>query len=178
MNILNKTKCYLGGNLENTDDCINWREKITKELNSMGVICLDPTKQILTEQVTETEEDRIMLKNWRENCQFDKIHAFMKNVIRRDLRAIDFSYFMIFKLEPTKPTWGTVHEIVVSVQQRKPILILINDKRQMPLWLIGLVNMNYVFEKMEDLISYLKKLDSGEERMDAKYWKILNEELR
>lgn len=174
MNILNKTYCYLGGNLENTNDALGWRALLTQKLEELGVICLDPTRQMFRGQIAETEESRLELKQWRENGEIDKIQPFMKEVVRRDLRAIDISCFTIFRLEPTKPTWGTVHEIVVAVQQRKPVLILIDDIKQFPLWFMGIINMDYVFTNINDLIDYLRKVNSGETPIDDKYWKILD----
>ena len=133
MNMLNGTYCYLGGNLENTDDAEGWRKILSSHLKSLGVVCLDPTKQMFKNQCAESEDVRKQLKQWRGNCEYEKISDFMKAVIRRDLRAIDISTFTIFKLEPEKPTWGTVHEIVLASQQRKPILILIDEIQKMPL---------------------------------------------
>ena len=178
MGILKGTLCYLGGNLEYTADAEGWRDSLTKKLNNLGIKCLDPTKQTLINQAAETEEDRKQLKEWRAAGEFEKIHDFMISVIRRDLRLIDYSSFVIFQLEPDKPTFGTVHELSISSVQRKPILIIIRDRKTMPLWLMGLINMDFVFESQDELIDYLIKIDNGEVELDSKYWKLLTEELR
>lgn len=172
MNILNKSYCYLGGNLENTDDATSWRQDLTNKLSSIGVVCLDPTKKMFQDQIEETEEERAAVKKWREEGEFDRVHEFMKEVIRRDLRAVDLAFFTIFKLEPSKATWGTVNEIVLAAQQRKPVLILIDKKKNTPIWLIGMINMDFVFETMDELVDYLIRIDSGVEKMDSKYWKL------
>jgi hypothetical protein len=176
MNILKKTTCYLAGNLENTSDAEDWRNRFAKKLSLLGVTALDPTKKMFLDQLEETEEVRNELKKWRETGQFDKLHSFMKDIIRRDLRAVDISTFCIFKLEPSKPSYGTIHELVIASQQRKPLLFLIDDIKQMPLWLIGLVNMNYVFQNEEDLFIYLNLVNENKIALDTKYWKILLDE--
>jgi hypothetical protein len=172
MNILDKSYCYLGGNLENTEDALSWREKLTGELSKMGIVCLDPTTKMFQDQIAETEEERKKVKTWRENGEFDKVHLFMKEVIRRDLRAVDLAYFTIFKIEPTRPTWGTVHELVLASQQRKPVMLLIDNKKNTPIWLMGMINMDFVFETIDELTDYLSRINAGSERMDSKYWKL------
>lgn len=172
MNILNNTVSYLCGNLEHTNDAEGWRDRLSVELKKMGVNVLDPTKQIFLGQKAETQEVRDQLKTWREEENFSEIHNFMKEIIRRDLRAVDISTFLICRLEPDKPTWGTTHEITVASDQRKPILFILKDKKTMPLWLIGMVNMDYVFPSEEALLWYLKAVHNGIEKLDTKYWKI------
>ena len=173
MGILNKTIYYAVGNLENTEDAENWRDSLANKLKSLGIRCLDPTKPIFQDQISETEETRQQLKKWREDGYYHLVCPFMKEVIRRDLRAVDASNFIVYKIEPSKPSYGSVHEIVVASQQRKPILMIIKDKKQMPLWLMGMVNMDYVFNTEDELVGYLQKLDSGELQINSKYWKIL-----
>lgn len=174
MNKLKNTYCYLAGNLEHTDDAENWRNDFAAELRTIGVNVLDPTKQMFQEQICENEEIRNCFKQMRKNHEFSQLHDIMKNIIRRDLRAVDLSTFLIVRLEPFKATWGTTHEIIQASIQRKPILFLIDKKEDMPLWLIGLVNMDFVFETKKDLFQTLFDLDCGKTDMDVKYWKILS----
>lgn len=173
MNKLKNTFCYLAGNLESTADAEDWREDFTKELTQLGIKTLNPTRPMFHEQYHESEEMRKNFKEMRKNGQWKELHDIMQQIIRRDLRAVDLSTFLIVKLEPTKTTWGTTHEIVKASEQRKPILFLIEDKSLMPLWLVGLVNMDWVFETKEDLFETVRLLDNGETPMDTKYWKIL-----
>jgi nucleoside 2-deoxyribosyltransferase len=172
MGILNKTKVYLGGNLQHTDDAEGWRNRLSIELNKRGIEVLDPTKQMFLGQEAETQEARNQLKIWQKEENFAAIHGFMKEVIRRDLRAVDLSTFLIFRLEPDKPTFGTITEITVAAMQRKPLLFILEDKKKMPLWLIGMVNMDFVFDSEESLLKYLQLADHGFISLDTKYWKI------
>lgn len=173
MNKLKNTICYLAGNLENSDDSESWRVAFTKELEAIGVKVLDPTKPMFHEQLTESQDMRENFKLMRTHHQFDDLHEIMKNIIRRDLRAVDLSTFLVIRLEPSKPTWGTVHEIIQASQQRKPMFFLIDDKANMPMWLIGLVNMDFVFTSKSALLNRIHDFDCGNMPMDNKYWKIL-----
>lgn len=173
MNKLKNTFCYLAGNLESTANAEDWREDFTKELDKLGVKTLNPTRPMFHEQYHESEEMRQSFKEMRKQGKWEELHDIMQQIIRRDLRAVDLSTFMIVKLEPSKSTFGTTHEIVKASEQRKPMLFILEEKSQMPLWLVGLVDMDLVFETQEQLFSKLEKLNSGEESMDTKYWKIL-----
>ncbi len=177
MNRLNKTKCYLASPLENTNN-LDWRSIITKEFNKLGIVCLDPTIPVFENQVYESAEDREMLKEKRAIGDFKFLHEYMVQVIRKDLREIDIADFIIVNLEPSKPTYGTIHEIVVSSQQRKPIICIVPDRKSMPLWLIGLLNMDFVFESIEEVVNYINAVDSGAVEIDSKYWKLLLPEFR
>lgn len=173
MNKLENTFCYLAGNLESTEDAEDWREDFTEELAKFGVKTLNPTRPMFHEQYHESEEMRESFKEMRKQGEWVELHNIMQQIIRRDLRAVDLSTFMIVKLEPSRPTFGTTHEIVKASEQRKPMLFILEDKSQMPLWLVGLVDMGLVFETKEALFEKLSKLNSEEETMDTKYWKIL-----
>jgi len=173
MNLLKNTIVYLAGALENATDGESWRNRLAPQLENLGVKVLDPTKQMFFAQSAETPEIREQLKIWRQEGNFSAIHDFMKEVIRRDLRAVDISTFIVCKLEPDIPSFGTIHEVVVAATQRKPLLFILEDKKKMPLWLIGMVNMDYVFDSEWGLLTYLKLANDGLIKLDTKYWKIL-----
>jgi hypothetical protein len=175
---LHNTKCYLIGNLEATKDASQWREHATKELKKIGVKCFDPNKTHFVNQTTETEEDRRKLKEKRNEGDWQFIASYMKDVIRKDLRYVDLSTFLIANLEPDNPTYGTIHEIIQASLQSKPVLFHIEDKRKFPLWLAGLVDMDLVWESWDPLFDYLRALNNGEKYADPKYWKLLKTHYR
>src|SRR3990167_1855221 len=168
--ILFRTRVYLAGNIESCRDS-SWRERITKRLNKLGIISLDPTKQVFTNQVLENQERKKKLLKWRKYECYFLVHDFMKAVIQKDLRQIDICDFVIVNLDYTKFTAGTLHEIIEGNRQRKPLLFLVKNKNKMPLWIIGLCNMNFVFEGEDKLISYLEEVNLGKKVLDNKYWK-------
>lgn len=177
--LLYGTRVYLAGNLEYGENNYSWRNKIYEDLVKIGIKIICPTKKILiSEKREETEEDRINIKNLRENQKFNEVENFAKDIISRDLRAVDLSDFIIVRIDIKLPTFGTIHEIVNAKEQHKPILVLIEDKTKLPIWLCGLIDQKNVFEKYEDLISYLYKINNYEIELDTKKWKLLDKSLR
>jgi hypothetical protein len=173
--LLKNSYCYLVGPIEYSDNCFDWRLTMTQAIDQISVKCFDQNKDHFINQSTETQEDRDMLKSQRESGDWEKISKYMKGVISRDLRMVDLSTFIIGKIDPDVPTFGTIHEIVIASLQNKPILIYTENKKKFPLWLSGLLNMDLVFESWIEIVDYLIKIDSGEIYADPKYWKILNQ---
>lgn len=175
-NLLKNSYCYLVGPIEYSSNCFDWRLAITESIKHLGIKCFDPNMDHFVNQPTETQNDRDILKIKREIGDWEYISNYMKSVIRRDLRMVDLSTFIIGKIDPETPTFGTIHEIVIASMQSKPILIYTDNKKKFPLWLAGLLNMDLVFEKWEDIINYLIDINSGKLYADPKYWKILTHE--
>jgi len=173
MGLLNNTYVYLVGNLEWTSDGFLWREDVAERLSKLGVRCFDPNKEHFLNQPSENKETREFLRQKREEGDWDFVCSEMRGIVRRDLRYVDTANFIICHLEPEMPTFGTTWELCEAARQRKPILFHIDNKKQFPMWFAGIFNMNLVFEQWDDLINYLKKIDSGELYADPKYWKIL-----
>lgn len=174
--LLKNSYCYLVGPIEYSENCFDWRITIAEALKQIDIKCFDPNKDHFINQLTETQEDRDKLKNQRDDGDWEAISKYMKGVISRDLRMVDLSTFIIGKIDPEVPTFGTIHEIVIASLQNKPILIYTDDKRKFPLWLAGLINMDLVFESWGDIVEYLMRIDSGEIYANPKYWKILANE--
>jgi len=179
MNLLKNTKTYLIGPMENDADGQDWREYMEERLNSLfGVKCFNPYKQAFINCASESLDDIEKRKKWRMKGKFDELHIEMQEVIKRDLRLIDLSTFIVCNIDPNRPTWGTVHELVLASLQFKPILVRIKDKAQMPIWLCGLLDHNLFFESFDDIIQYLDGVDKGKIPVSFKYWKFLKEEFR
>lgn len=179
MEKLQNTRCYLAGNLEyakgNPEE---WRDYIKEELSPLGITFLDPTKEMFEGSDSESLEPTKCRKRDRENGNYEKLHEIMKEIVRRDLRAIDLSDFVIFKLHPKNPTYGSTHELIVASQQRKPIFIIVDDIKEFPLWLFGLVKERCIFHNMDEVIDHLTDLNTGKVEMDETYWRLLNYEKR
>ena len=176
--VLFKTRTYLGGNLEYVLDEYKWREQVTEALNNIGIICLDPTQKCFVDFPNETLKDRILLKEKRAAGDETYIKKYMSDIIAKDLRSIDISDFIIFKLEVDKPTFGTIHEFVVAEKQHKPLLIIVEDRTLVPLWLRGLLQDEWIFTSIEDCIEYICKINNGEIKLNTKYWKLLEPAYR
>lgn len=174
--LLTNAYVYLCGPIQNAKDCYSWRYAITASLTDLGINVFDPNKDHFVNQPTESYEDRQNMLAQRSKGDFEFVHDYMKKVIRRDLRQTDLSTFLIGHIDPDIPTWGTVHELVLAAQQGKAILIHTEDKKKFPLWLIGLLNMDLVFESWSDLMDYVRKIHFAEIYAEPKYWKIVAHE--
>lgn len=172
------SRAYLAGNIEFTKNAFEWRQKLTDDLKGFGIKVLDPTKPCFRDQLKEDVETMAELDKMREAGDFKPLQKFMKEVVRRDLRLIDISDFVIFRIEPSKPTFGTIHELIVALNQRKPCLIITKDKKKLPRWLFGIIDLDLVFESDILLIEYLRKIHKGKIKINDKYWRFLLPELR
>ncbi len=73
------------------------------------------------------------------------------------------------------PTYGTLHEIVVARQQRKPVyLVWEGGKETCSAWLMWLVGHQNVFANIEELITHLDNIASGRTLYNAKDWLLLD----
>jgi nucleoside 2-deoxyribosyltransferase len=175
MNILNNTKVYLAGNMENCSDdyASGWRSYVAESLKDLGIKCLSPLDTMFINQPLETEEHRKLLMQYRQNEQYDSVSEYMKGVVQKDLRLIDLSDFVIVNLEISKFTCGTIHELVVAIQQKKPVFMAVGDKKKCPLWLLGTLNHNYIYNHIDEILKTIQDIDSGKHTIDLRKWRLL-----
>jgi len=177
---LYKSKVYLAGNIQHTVDSVVWREELTVPLEKMGIITLNPRVNCFLNQISEDDEviKRLRLDILNEN--YDAVSDSVKQIIRRDLRMVDVADFIIVNLEPTMPTFGTVHEIILASTQRKPIFFRINDKKDFPIWFFGLFDHNLIFNTFGEIIEYLWNINYSLDvhELNNKYWKVFKENFR
>lgn len=178
--ILYGTRVYLAGNLEyiTEDHARGWRDFLADELGGIGIKTLDPTMVVFEGQSHETEEVRQWLKDAREQEKYDEVVSYMVAVVQKDLRQIDLSDFIIFNISVDSPTFGTIHELVIAIQQKKPVFICVGDKKKTPLWLLGIVPHHYFYNSVDEILEKIKQINSGEEEIDSARWRLLIDELR
>lgn len=176
--LLSNLKVYLAGNIENTEDPERWRDEISKELARLNIIVLDPTKQCFENQPGELKSFRDENLSKMERGEYQQVADFYKRVIAHDLRLVDIAHFVIIRLEPDRPTFGTIHELIVAAQQKKPILLITPNKKKIPLWIMGLIDVNLVFCCQNSLIEHLEGLNNGKIKIDNDYWKLPLRHLR
>ena len=176
-NLLSGSRAYLAGNLEYTEDNFEhgWRQRIGGELRKLSVTVLDPTDIVFKGQPIEKREE---LKRLRGEGKFDEVAEYMKEVVRKDLRQIDVSDFIIVNWNIDVPTFGTPHELTIALQQKKPIFLAVGDKLRTPLWFFGTLPHKYIYNNTEEILEMVKKIDSEEVEIDSDRWRILSEELK
>lgn len=175
-NRLRGTMCYLAGPMTDCPDLgVGWRDAVIPDLREMGVVVLDPTRKPI-EIGREDEDARSNWVDYRRNGELAKLRDEMKVIRRVDLRMIDLSSFMIVRLDGT-PTMGTYEEIALGVREQKPVLIWLDgelNKANVNAWLLSQVPLEHVFESREELVDYLRGIDTSPEHPTDRRWMLFD----
>ena len=169
MGYLKDKSVYLCGAINVTlekDYGVGWRDSISSALESFGVIVLNPCK----DGAGDSEQDQIHFKALIKDRKFDQLKKEFYRVIRKDLKAVDKSDFLIFYHNPIIPTIGSIHEVINANIQKKPILVLCDEEyidRLNP-WLLTLIKPQWLFTNRMDMFKYLTSIDSG--NIDTSHW--------
>jgi len=178
VNVLYKTKVYLVGHMQylNGND---WRSKISNKLEPLNITCFNPYKKPFVKDVEEGEEARAQMDNWIKNSKFDEVCEKMKEIRSYDLNLVDRSDFIVAHLNPTVASWGSAEEIVTAVRMKKPVFISIEGgKTKTPMWLFGMIPHKYIYNSIDEIISTLHSINSGEKIIDSDRWRLLKHKYR
>lgn len=169
MGYLQGKTVYLCGNIKSTaneDYGVGWRDEITPRLEKHGIIVINPCK----EGNGDSEFDQKYFCQLIRERQFVRVKEEFYRVIRKDLRAVDKADFLIYYHQPSLPTVGSLHEAINAVNQKKPLLIMVNELEidNMNPWLLTLIKPQWLFTKWNDLYAYLCKINGG--HLDSSHW--------
>lgn len=161
INNLNGMRTYLVGPMDRVPDGgILWRDKITPILESMNITVLNPCKK----QVKNIKEDyntRAKIEQYKQNEEYDKIKENYGSIRNIDLRCVDISDFIIAHVDINVHMCGSYEEIVTANRQKKPVLIWCEQgKKNVPNWLFFMLPHQTIFSSMEEIITYLKYIDT------------------
>jgi len=163
---------YLSGPIQFAeDDGVTWRQEVRELIKEFGLPLriIDPCNKG-DDVIHEIGEDRELLNTLKSQGKFEEVRNIMKSIRRWDLRAVDYSNFLIVRVDPTVPTWGTVDECVVAERQQKPILVIVKGGCiNCPDWLLAMVRIEEVFSSCKTCVEYLNKLHSGNIPMDDRW---------
>ena len=181
MSNLFKLNCYLGGPIEfaNEKNPDNETQKFfdkdkTELLNFLEnrrINIIDPNK-LSFNGISEIQSRRELFKD----KDFKEIRRQMKIIVRKDLRCVDLSDFMIALLPKGIRTTGTHHEIINCDLQRKPSLILCPEGiEHIPAWFFGIIPLEFMFSSVKDMINYLEMIDNLKEEylQDHNRWQFI-----
>ena len=85
-----------------------------------------------------------------------------KEIRSYDLSLIDRSDFIIAHLLPEVASWGSAEEIVTAVRMKKPLFISMEGgKHKTPLWMMGMLPHNYIYDSIEEVVDMVKQIDNG-----------------
>ena len=173
MNRLGNLRCYLAGPIDHADDDgVGWRKDMTVWLQERNVQVLDPCdKPIKDVRYKEIEGEKIQMFELKNTGRYFELTQRMKEIVHMDLRMVDVSDFVIVYLDMDARPFGTVHELINSLNQRKPTLVVIEGGRiNASNWLFGIMDYNFMFDNFEDLQTFLDQIDSGNTIGDLSRW--------
>lgn len=152
---LKNLRCYLAGPIEFSQNEID-KTELVNFLVSKKVKVLDPKKITFGGEISELKNRNELF----EKEDFQTIREQMKKIVRKDLRCVDISDFIIAFLPKDVRTTGTIHEIIEADRQKKPVLIICQEGvKYIPAWVFGIVPLRYMFNSIENIINYLKYID-------------------
>lgn len=160
-------------------DGSNWRNYVKTELSPLNIQCFDPYDKPFLKDVEEGDHIRAKFKNQMENGEFDDVQAHMREIRIYDLNLVDRCDFVIAHLIPDIASWGSAEELTTSVRMKKPTFISIEGgKKKCPLWILGMFPHKYIYNNIDEILSVIKKIDSGEKSIDYDRWRLLKPEYR
>jgi nucleoside 2-deoxyribosyltransferase len=177
--VLNRTKCYLAGNIENSNAPHSWRDQVKTELADTGIIFFDPLKKPFMDSVNEDREHMARLAKLREESHFEDLSKIMRKIRVEDLSLVDRSDFIIAVISAKTASWGTAEEVFWANRMKKPIFLVVSEGRQAcPFWIFGTLPADQIYGAVPEIIADIRQLDSGEKKLDLTRWKIFREEFR
>lgn len=177
INHLSGLRCYLAGPIDNAeDDGIIWRQKLEKWLTDKGVLVFDPcNKPIANPKYKEVAEEKSKMSALKESGRFHELTDRMKDIVHYDLRMVDISDFVVVYIDPEVFIFGTIHELLNSLHQRKPTLVVIEGgKKNAANWLFGIMDFNFMFDSFDELKEFLTHIDKGAIEADLSRWVFFN----
>lgn len=171
INNLKNTKTYLVGAMDRVHDGgISWRNKISPLIQSLGVRIINPCDKPI-HGVKENEETRWWIDYYKETKQYEKIKDKFSIIRNADLRCVDVSDFIIAHIDLNVHACGTYEEIVTANRQKKPVLIWCEQgKDKAPNWLFFMLPHEHIFSSLDDLLEYLKSIDSCKDVNQLSRW--------
>ena len=174
-NILKHSMVYLSGCIDYCENGgVKWRKEITPMLKELGVGVLDPTNKPCPVH-KEDENFRNEIARLKNIGNFEEVRRQMKDIVGFDLRMVDYSTFLIAKVDPDITMTGTIWELAYAVQQHKPILLFCDKGvEKIQNWLYGTLDYKYFFNSLSEVVAYLRQVNDGFVKVDYRRWKFLD----
>lgn len=168
-------KIYLSGPIDFADDRgIAWRDVWTKSLIDIGFLkkdILNPCRKPKGSSKLNLNKEAQLMTECRANKDWDGLMRLMDEIVRIDLKMCDDADIVVVNFPKTQdgksqiPTYGTMHEIVLSEQSKhqakikKHIYVVWEGgKNDCSAWLMWLVGHNNVFSTFDELLLELKRI--------------------
>lgn len=172
MSVLQGKRCYLSGPIEHsTND--DWRDIPIKVLvEEFGVDLLDPfsdPKQQWAKILNAAREEGIAGGLDAIIPEVDKtLEGIAHKFVRKDLTWVSHSDFLIAYLPKGIATTGTHHEIIDSVDNKNPTLLVCPEGRyNVPFWYWGFNTKR--FGSWDGLFKYLREVENYQHKDDDRW---------
>lgn len=172
-NKLKDLRVYLAGPIDHADDDgKGWRTSAEKWFEKRNVFVFNPcNKPVTYQKYKEIDEEKTKMMALKASGRFYELAQRMKEIVHVDLRMVDVSDFVVVYLNPEIGMFGTIHELINSLHQRKPTLVVIEGgKTKAPNWLFGIMDFNFMFDSFDNLYEFLTHIDEGYIEADLKRW--------
>lgn len=172
MKFLKGKRVYLAGPMHAaSDDGVVWRKEITPILKKRyGLVVSNPSKKQDINGLVETKDDKQYFKSLIKKKDFDTLKNDFYPIVRKDLKEVDRADIIVAYYDPGIHMFGTIHEMIVASNQKKPILVKFDDSKTDDInpWLFTLIKSNWAFSEWSDMFSYLDTINKGE--LDSSHW--------
>ncbi len=176
---------YLSGAIDfDRDGGKDWRADWTERLCQISFKrhqILNPCKKPLVGANFNLDNEASIMQFHRERKDWKNLSKVVGEIAHVDLRLVDKSDIILVNMPKMKgtdyqvPTYGTIHEIVVARQQRKPVfMVWEGGKGDCSAWMMWLVGHQNVFDTFDDVLVRLKNISEGKAAYNARDWLLLN----
>jgi nucleoside 2-deoxyribosyltransferase len=154
--VLKNLRTYLSGAIEHADPTEDWRTPVKTVLASrFGIKVFDPFDD-------PKQEKRARMAEYREQHRYDDLADIVHKFVRMDLSIVDRADLVIAYVPYKVPTTGTVHEIILANNAKKPTLLVCpQGKNRVADWYWGFIPHQFMFGSWDDLYAYLAEVDDG-----------------
>lgn len=178
MNLLNRTRCYLVGQMQYVDGQ-PWRTYVESQLKEIGIIVLNPYNHPFVNSTQEDNNATAKLKDLIKLGRYDEVSEIVKKIRAEDLRCVDICDFIFCHIDPRFPTCGAYEELFWGNRMKKSIFLSISTgKENCPLWIFGTIPHKYVYSDINGAVNMIKNIDNGTVPIDSDRWRLLREEFR
>lgn len=183
MNWLKGTSVYLAGPIEHCNQAADWRDVLCSKLHSYDIEVLDPIKKPKWTEVNGNYDVPKFFEEFNKELESGlEDRSSLQNLLNRQhydrhvcLRCVSSADFVICRF-PKKLTIGTLEELTLASQHRKPVIIYGPDGIAGK-WLMSLFDYmkpkDVFYDSEEEVIKYLDEIDKGEMYINPLPWIFL-----
>jgi len=177
MSELDGIKVFLSGGMDRcADDGIGWRKELREKClkSELNFKFLDPTDKP-DGVAPETGIEKYVIKEALVKGDWEFAAEKSREVRHVDLRMIDKTDLYVVYIDLQIHACGTYNEFFEAESQHKPLFVIMaphHKKYDIPLWLVGIVKEDEVFEGIDECVEHLKRIDDGKVKLDDRWLRI------